>query len=147
VLAVIGSALTWCVNQSSGDSYASQAADIVNRTANRFTELESSAKPDEDRCARGSLASCDRLISTVSGMADEASSARADFVRLKPPSEARSWHKDYLTFLSDGEVALRAIVSAWDAGDLNRLTAALNRLDSLATREESLTSYFNSHLR
>lgn len=147
MLAVLGATLAWCVGKFTDDTYASQASKIVNTTTSQLSELESSVRPDEERCAQGAFAACDRVMSAVSAMADEVSAAHFKLNTLSPPDEARAWHGEYVSFLGDLEATLRTMVSDWDSGNFSGVLAALGRLDSLSATEDRLTNYFNGHLR
>ena len=83
----------------------------------------------------------------MSTMADEAAAARAKLSALEPPSEARSWHSDYLAFLRDTENTFRGAVVAWNSGDLAQFENSLAEFDRLTQREDVLTTYFNDNLR
>ncbi|TAK67139.1 MAG: hypothetical protein EPO22_03180 [Dehalococcoidia bacterium] len=146
MLAVVGGGITWWINQSSSN-YASRTADIVNATTERINKLDSESTTDQALCAAGSIPACDRLMAMLSRAADEVAAARTDLAALEPPSDAQSWHNDYLAFLRDGEYALRGSVAAWNSGNLRQFENLLAEFDGLTAREDQLTTYFNSHLR
>jgi hypothetical protein len=130
-----------------GSSYANRAMEIIHTASSDTDQLASGADADLSACEARDFAACERAIGHFNDVAARLDKARNDLSGLNPPTEAQSWHRDYLNLLSDNSSLCRRAVSAWAADDWGAFSSLSREFEALDSRENQLVDYSNKNLR